>query len=428
MIYGLFMLIAGLAALFFLFNTGQMTAEKTKLVNTADAVAYSAAVMHARVLNFDAYTNRALIANEVMVAQTVSVASWLEYAKEHTERVPPLNCLTIYSVPAVLVMRKYAPLCALMAYPAAATAINLASGAFDALSTGTMAATEVAKVALQASQATMFAAFLPARHKVMQQVADANYAGRGVVKVTPAPLLDNYSVFDGGPFIKRYSGNERARFKEVEVAAANKDPFVSTRGWTDESVAGCIIVLGGKASHTASTTLSNYDNWSARDDGAFRTEIWEFRFPRFRCRTKSSYNLGDGRKSARPSGGNWYYSGVPSFYDLSTAALGYVSTNSDVKKRDPRLQFAVRLTRDKAELRTSAGSSQVKQTGRMDIYQGAEAKDLMAAVSSSEVFFERTSPRAYGGKEQASLFNPYWQAHLIANSPTVRAAAVALQQ
>lgn len=40
LIYGLFVLLGGLAALFFLFNTGQLTAEKTKLANTADAVAY----------------------------------------------------------------------------------------------------------------------------------------------------------------------------------------------------------------------------------------------------------------------------------------------------------------------------------------------------------------------------------------------------
>ena len=43
--------MGGLAALFFLFNTGQLTREKTKLVNTADAVAYSAGVMNPRALS-----------------------------------------------------------------------------------------------------------------------------------------------------------------------------------------------------------------------------------------------------------------------------------------------------------------------------------------------------------------------------------------
>jgi hypothetical protein len=80
LIYGLFILIGGLASLFFLFNTGQLTREKTKLTNTADAVAYAAGVLHARALNFDAYSNRALVANEVLVAQMVSLSSWAQYA------------------------------------------------------------------------------------------------------------------------------------------------------------------------------------------------------------------------------------------------------------------------------------------------------------------------------------------------------------
>ena len=72
-------MMGGLAALFFLFNTGQLTREKTKLVNTADAVAYSAGVMNARALNFEAYTNRAMLANTVAIAQLVSLSSWVQY-------------------------------------------------------------------------------------------------------------------------------------------------------------------------------------------------------------------------------------------------------------------------------------------------------------------------------------------------------------
>lgn len=118
---GLFVLISGLAALFFMFNTGQLTAGKTKLVDTADAVAYSAAVMHARALNFDAYTHRALIANEVLLAQMVSVAAWLKYANEHSQRVGPVNCTNYYSVPVGLGLLRYEVLCAFMAYQPAHT-------------------------------------------------------------------------------------------------------------------------------------------------------------------------------------------------------------------------------------------------------------------------------------------------------------------
>jgi len=79
LIYGIFVMMGGLAALYFLFNTGQLTREKTKLVNTADAVAYSAGVMNARALNFEAYTNRAMLANTVAIAQLVSLSSWVQY-------------------------------------------------------------------------------------------------------------------------------------------------------------------------------------------------------------------------------------------------------------------------------------------------------------------------------------------------------------
>ena len=96
-------------------------------------------------------------------------------------------------------------------------------------------------------------------------------------------------------------------------------------------------------------------------------------------------------------------------------------------KKDPRLKFAIRLTRANTQEKTSAGRSVVKPTGKMDIYQGKEAKNVMAAVATSEVFFERHEARADGHKELASLFNPYWQVRLIANSTTDVATAVARQ-
>ena len=65
-----------LLALLATFNVGQMTFHRMKLQNTADAAVYSAAVAHARELNFTAYMNRAVVANQVTVAQLVSLAGW----------------------------------------------------------------------------------------------------------------------------------------------------------------------------------------------------------------------------------------------------------------------------------------------------------------------------------------------------------------
>ena len=63
-------------ALVTMYSMGQLTTAKMKLQNTADAAAYSAALAQARDYNFTAYTNRAMIANQVVIAQLVGLTSW----------------------------------------------------------------------------------------------------------------------------------------------------------------------------------------------------------------------------------------------------------------------------------------------------------------------------------------------------------------
>lgn len=71
----------------FLFNSGMMANAKTRLQNAADAGAYSAGVLQARDHNFAAYTNRSMIANQVAVAQLVSMKSYLEDAADQHDRM-----------------------------------------------------------------------------------------------------------------------------------------------------------------------------------------------------------------------------------------------------------------------------------------------------------------------------------------------------
>ncbi|HJV76472.1 MAG TPA: Tad domain-containing protein [Noviherbaspirillum sp.] len=59
-----------------MYTMGQQSIAKVKLQNTADAAAYSAVQAEARDYNFSAYTNRAIIANQVAVAQVVGLTSW----------------------------------------------------------------------------------------------------------------------------------------------------------------------------------------------------------------------------------------------------------------------------------------------------------------------------------------------------------------
>ncbi len=77
--------LAGLS----LVNIGIITSEKMQLQNAADATAFSISTLEARDLNFSAYTNRAMVANEVAIAQMAglmshaamitSIPAWLDF-------------------------------------------------------------------------------------------------------------------------------------------------------------------------------------------------------------------------------------------------------------------------------------------------------------------------------------------------------------
>lgn len=66
--------------LFMVFDTGQVVSKKVQLTNAADAAAYSVAIEQARALNTAAYLNRAEVANQIAIAQIVSIQSYANYA------------------------------------------------------------------------------------------------------------------------------------------------------------------------------------------------------------------------------------------------------------------------------------------------------------------------------------------------------------
>ncbi|MHB1678877.1 MAG: pilus assembly protein TadG-related protein, partial [Sulfuriferula sp.] len=82
-----------LLAALFVFNTGQLTATKLRTQNAADGAAYSAMQLQARQLNFIAYTNRAMVANQVAMGQMVSLVSWSRYAKTLGKNIDHLGTL-----------------------------------------------------------------------------------------------------------------------------------------------------------------------------------------------------------------------------------------------------------------------------------------------------------------------------------------------
>lgn len=462
LIYGIFVLIGGLAALFFLFNTGQLVREKTKLINTADAVAYSGGLMHARALNFDAYSNRALVANEVIVAQMVSLSSWSQYASTHAQNLPMVfpECADPQGYGAAAgALFNYGPLYAVMCYLTVQYAgqyIQQIADQVPPVTEAIVTAVEVNKAAIRLAQTLLHAPlyFEQVRGDVMQQVADANYQGDGTVQVEPRGVMSVGGITmnnDWPGFTRRYSDSERVRFKEITTVAANSDPFTRSRSWDAQALLpnpDCLSVARiryNKVLRRGGTELIGLDEWKAEDTESFHQNYRR----KLSCRQREQ-TIGYGEQQAHPSGadqndGNaslggspatnpvahgqassshWtQYTGLPSYYDLSADALA---------KDNPTLKMGVRVSRARQQLRTSDGNTgQIRAGGstRLNAYASTVAADVMAAVSTSEVFFERPleSPRNLYGiqqgrpRELGSLFNPYWQVRLIESSSDLRA-------
>jgi putative Flp pilus-assembly TadE/G-like protein len=95
----LFMAILLVSALA-LFKAGKLTSNKMQLQNAADAAAFSMSTVEARDLNFAAYMNRAIVANEVAIGQMVGLASWAYHIKSIADFIDTYN--NLFLAPATL--------------------------------------------------------------------------------------------------------------------------------------------------------------------------------------------------------------------------------------------------------------------------------------------------------------------------------------
>lgn len=413
----LVLLLAVAALMFFMFNTGQLVQDKIRLTNTADAVAYSAGIYEARVLNYDAYTNRAIIANEIAIGQAVGLASWTKYASVTSYNIAPYLNLIPYVGPIIAnALNQFAQYADMYTYVFAATVM-----AHDA--------------AVQALSASQYAVHGPSntvalfnRKAVMDEVARRNDPD---VTVDLIPLSDNFMGFT-----QRYTSKEERR-RMGQVVHDSRDTFLVSRNWDFGlalKILGCKV--GDQLKKRGSSELIELsEGWKSMDTLSFHHFSISFKRFRIRCghsETPIGYatafsddNLDDSgisyanSRNDNPNASS-YAEGevatgfepitigggaIPAFHDLSESAL---------KEKDPRTQIAIRVTKPKASQRFSGGSSIIRPGGRLDLYKGAHVGAESAAISRAEVYFERPDGNnSPGGRaEIGSLFNPYWQVRL----------------
>jgi hypothetical protein len=424
----LVMLVAVAAIVFFMFNSGQLVQEKIRLTNTADAVAYSAGVFEARVLNYDAYTNRAMIANEIALGQAVGLASWAKYVGTAAENIKPYT----YLIPA-----PYGEVAAEM--------LDLVKDMSEVYTT--VLASSVVPMhdavinALAVSQLVMHGpgngVVLASRKQLMDSVAHANDPD---AKVDVLPIADDFAGF-----VQTYSSREE-RTRMGRLVQDGRDAFLRSRNWDFGMV---VLCAGAELRKRGSTEFIDLvDGWKSMD--TLSAHLFKFDFKKFKCRRHeepigygTAYSDGDlsddaysyaGSRPTNPRASLYADSdeGIAEGFDPEppTVAGGAIPVfhelSEDVlKQEDPRTTLVIRVSKPQAKQVFSGGAGAIKPRGRLDLYQGALASGESAAVSGVEVFFERPDGKnkVSGKEETGSLFNPYWQARLAAVTPAQRVLA-----
>jgi hypothetical protein len=392
------------------FNSGQVTNAKMRAMNVADAAAYSGAVWQARTLNFQAYMNRAMVVNEVTIAQSVSLRSWVDYLDRFvdnvnlvTEFIPYVGEVTI-AISRVLDSADEAVENLLPPVEKASRALAVAEHEAQVIFNGfgVLGATDIASNVATNSSAEI---------------------SRGGL------LLFAANETDWLNFTKTYSDNERTRLRAVTLDS--RDGFTQNRHWGLNFVIGKIDKQGG-------TDLVNYDAWKAMDSAAICTGLIKCRpwvpvgwggaqadnpSPTSRIGTHgngSDWNRTDGRLARAEANvqTNQLPAAFPGYRDLQDLN----PANTDKQK----ISFAVEVvvTDKKVPTANSAFGAKAALVDGTAIEHDPQyaGEGGVFGLAEACVAFERPvgAQRSDGLTERPSLFNPYWRASLATPSRRTR--------
>lgn len=384
MILGVFLVLATSMAAVLMYNNGQMTSEKTRLVNAADAAAYSGAVFVARNLNFLAYTNRAMIANHVAIGHFVSYVSWLRYVKKSLANLNKYTRFVPYIGPAVAYANKVMGWVKKGTEKAAKFIVKgtdklnfiMHTAQFKSQSTirGVMSVSNFLKVKIMDKVAKTYDPSIRVNNK-----NDVNTTGGKIAAVQV--MTDFAKVFQ---YVKRYTAQkDKGRLKSmVEGSYDSSGPWIrGNRGWGVSLLSAVKLNKDGSTQHTMTGKKTD---WKASDKLVYR---W------WTIKGWKSKTVASGKASAREFANN--YKGVPGYYDLRKPG----------KDADQILNISALATMP------------VSTTRFMQLMGMKPGAQRLAALSRAEIFHERPKKgfAKLGKGEYANLYNPFWQVRLTKN-------------
>jgi hypothetical protein len=436
--------------MYFMFNSGRAVDEKLRITNAADSAAYSVALLEARALNYDAYANRAIVANQVAIAQAISLASWMHYFQSGVDNAEALGDVAanwIYDPAEYSKLTQVVGAFGGTAYldylsgGSLGAALDTAVALLDIVLSGIVTAHDGVSRALSLSQTVLHASLSAG----VAQEALANAIVRRVDPTMAAELIRTSHGFDA--FTRSYSkdatdGDQRGRL--ADTVLRSRDAFSRERRWSIGGPDIWPLQKNVEIKRRGGTELINYDEWRAIDtlehEGQ-RLHKGSWRWQRTSLAwSAAEADSGDG-ESGTASHGDTYRDNPqttkkyaePSMLDMNNvgARFGGLPTTRDLAALDDtrpvRTGVSIRVSKRRSALRTSGGSSIVQPSGRLRQFDATPPGDEMAALSRAEVFFDRSQERADGKLEYPSLYNPYWQVRLTSPTSGDRAWAASRQ-
>ncbi|SFR62782.1 Putative Flp pilus-assembly TadE/G-like [Marinobacter daqiaonensis] len=205
LVYCLGVLVLIVLSVGYSFNVSRISGEKTRLQNTADSAAFSVAAVEARDLNFKSYTNRAMVANQVGLAQSISLISWARFATRYTENIshvasafPPLR----------------------LAFAAVSKGIAITMKALEVATEIAITSINVIEQTLSYAQVVHHGGTLAMAEDIFDEVVKRN-----------DPDVDRSISLSSAPFAAQYAKNHLAftkRYSPSKVTKTNK-----AKWWTD---------------------------------------------------------------------------------------------------------------------------------------------------------------------------------------------------
>jgi hypothetical protein len=439
------MLAASAAVMYAVFNTGQVIVGKERAVNSADAAALAGAQVEARLLNLMAYGNRGIIANEVLLAQMLSLESWTQYVGRTAGTIKIV--LDVLSL--IPPLTAFAQTLSKIMGQAQKIADKGHEGLEKLIGNALIPALEIAKTGLKGAEKTISLMGGGIAGDAVKNLVAANktdFNGRwdnGVTLASTGAINEMTLVKNNAAWIKftqLYDGNKRGDAKYILESSI--DNFTRDRPgqwWLNVSLDFLGIGMEKKGGSLLKDVEKNQDRWESEDT----LEQWTAPPPWVFCKgsCKTYIPIGWGRSNAaekKNAGVVWdphrsaqelaqsnggrhdHWSGVPSLYDIRD--------KSQAARENLGLDFVVAVSRAGAndftttsvpmgsELTTSViGSPHVPLKQR---------SNQNTAFAKARVFFERPRRgltndftasglwRPDGAKEYGSLYSPYWQARL----------------